>query len=609
MKSLIKLFTMVLNENGTICHVSTTQDLKRALGRIEHEGISFLTITLANFGKDFERSLDQGFVSPQHFAGFQRRGGLPLFLRGFLEQVFDSKTGALVDNPPIETIRCLRQLLLMWAKIEIPCTENRVWKALEGYVNCERDVRRYDDWLSQNSLDDFRRVCRLLWTEMFTKMDEVIYNGNISPRHGPGATADRLMGNQKWYSRYWTSRLDEVFPHMDYLFHRYGAALADSEVHITEPGAEIPAKVITVPKTLKTPRIIAMEPSSMQFMQQGLHSLIVETLGEFPAQNRLIGYSSQEPNRALAKEGSITGDLATLDLSEASDRVSNQLVLAMMQDHPWLSKAVQATRSRNADVLGFGVIPLAKFASMGSALCFPIEAMVFCTIVFIGIEKSLGTRLSRGILNSLVGKVRVYGDDIIVPTDYALSVAESLETFGLKVNQSKSFWTGKFRESCGADFYDGEDVTVARVRRNFPQTRKDAAEIESLSSLRNQLYERGYWSIVRWLDTEIEKLIPYPAVLPTSPAVGKVSFLGYQTDRIDPFLQRPMVKGVRMVARLPRNEIDGYDALNKWFRTQDRKPEDLDRFGYENNPLSSDHLLRSGRPASSDIKYGWFVPF
>ncbi len=609
LKSLVKLFELTLHECGVICHVSTTHDLKRAMGRIEHEGLSFLTITLANFCRDFERSLDQGFVSPQHFVGFQRRGGLPLFLRGFLEQVFDAKTGALVDNPSVESIRCLRQLLLMWAKIEIPCTEKRVEKALQGYVDCERDVRRYDDWIGDEDLQDYRRISRLLWAEVFSEMDEVIYHGNISPKHGPGATADRLMGNQKWYSRYWTSRLEEVFPHMEYLYSRYCVALASADVNITEPEAEIPAKVITVPKTLKTPRIIAMEPSSMQFMQQGIHTLFVDTLGEFPTQNRIIGYLSQEPNRALARVGSLSGELATLDLSEASDRVSNRLVVAAMQDHPWLSKAVQATRSTKADVLGHGVIPLAKFASMGSALCFPIEAVVFCTIVFLGIERAQGIKATREMIKSHVGRVRVYGDDIIVPVDYALSVAETLETFGLKVNQNKSFWTGKFRESCGADFYDGEDVTVARVRNMFPQSQRDAAEIESLSSLRNQLYERGYWGVVRWLDSEIGKIIPYPAVLASSSAIGKISFLGYQTDKTDPKLQRPMVKAVSLVARLPRNEIDGYDALNKWFRTQEKTPEFLDRFGYENNPLSEDHLLRSGRPVSSDIKHGYYTPF
>jgi len=125
----------------------------------------------------------------------------------------------------------------------------------------------------------------------------------------------------------------------------------------------------------------------------------------------------------------MNGNLATLDLSEASDRVSNQHVRLLVKNHRALREAVDATRSRKADVLG-KTIRLAKFASMGSALCFPFEALVFATIVFVGIERELNRQLTQKDIESFYGRVRVYGDDIIVPVEYVESVVRELEALG-----------------------------------------------------------------------------------------------------------------------------------------------------------------------------------
>nr|QDH86450.1 MAG: RNA-dependent RNA polymerase [Leviviridae sp.] len=76
-------------------------------------------------------------------------------------------------------------------------------------------------------------------------------------------------------------------------------------------------KVIDVPKTMKTPRIIAMEPTAMQYAQQGILRLIQDAIkGSYL--NDFIGLDDQEPNQLMARQGSAVGDLATLDLSEAS---------------------------------------------------------------------------------------------------------------------------------------------------------------------------------------------------------------------------------------------------------------------------------------------------
>jgi hypothetical protein len=391
--------------------------------------------------------------------------------------------------------------------------------------------------------------------------------------------------------------LEEYFPSGEFLLPNWSFIHHLSSVTSLEPGSEIPVEVISVPKTLKAPRIIAREPFAMQFAQQSILEQFEKTVELDKLGGRFVSWSSQIENQRLARRGSARGDLATLDLSEASDRVSNQLVRSLLHDHPHLAAAVEACRSRKADVPGFGVIRLARFASMGSALCFPMEAMVFCTVVFLGIEKELNQPLTRNLIKQFLGQVRVYGDDIIVPVEYTLSVISALQDFGLVVNENKSFWTGKFRESCGKDYYDDHDVTVVKVRREFPTERRHVSEIQSIVSLRNQLYLKGFRTTVDWLDERIERIIPFPYVGPDSPALGRISSKGYQTDRWDTKLQRPLVRAAVAVPRIPKSFLDDYGALLKFFLKRGL------------SPLELRHLERAGRPNTVDIKIRWTVAY
>jgi len=95
------LWKMVAEESATQCCTSATRDIKYVSSRFEHEGFSFLTITLPTFGKDFQKSLDQGYVDRNLYQGFPWQAGLPRFLGGFLDHVFDRASGVL--SCPIRT--------------------------------------------------------------------------------------------------------------------------------------------------------------------------------------------------------------------------------------------------------------------------------------------------------------------------------------------------------------------------------------------------------------------------------------------------------------------------------------------------------------------------
>lgn len=604
MKSLMLLLNSVLHDMGTLCCVSTSLDYKTIETRVKHEGISFLTITLPTFAKDFERSLELGKVDHTLFSSFAFQRGLPRFLGGYLDQVFDRGTGVLLNKPDESAIFAIRQITLLFGKILLPCRDDRVAAAFTQYIECELDVIKHQSRFVNHLQSDYARLGSMLFRNLFSSVANRLYQRELLPKHGRGSTADRILGNKKYRIQEWSHRLEDEFPFMDYLSSSYSLALANlSCIDIREPWDERPVRVISVPKTLKTPRIIAMEPSYLQYMQQGILEIIREEVERDRLLAPFLSTKDQTPNQRAALEGSLYGNLATLDLSEASDRVSNLHVRTLMDRFPILDRAVQSTRSRKADVPGYGVIHLSKFASMGSALCFDMEAAVFLTVVFLGIEQSLGHKLTFKEIKSFRGQVRVYGDDIIVPVDHALSVVETLEAFGFKVNLRKSFWNGKFRESCGKEYYNGHDVSITRVRRMLPKQRQQVDEIESTVSLRNQFYLTGLWNAVRFLDEVLERLIPFPATGSTSPGKGKLSHLGYQTERIHPDLQMPLVKAAVISRRTPNDPLDGYGALLKFFLTNRRTPTSTSVL--PDSHFSKNHLERAGRPDSANIKIRW----
>jgi len=594
----MELMQRVLQDGSIWCCTCTTQDISYILRRFEHEGDSFLTITLPTFTSDFERSLDEGGVAHASFPSFRRKRGLPLFLGGFLEQVFDRCSGRLLNDPSHTAIFFIRQITLLFKKVLLDCSKERERKAYETYVQCEYEVRAWSETVSSDLLDRFGRVSDLLWGTDGSHLDCKVYDGHLVPKHGPGKTADRITGNGKFDCDTWYTRLEGYFPSGDYRIANYGFQYVLDGVTFVEPEAEMPVKVVSVPKTLKTPRIIAMEPTCMQYAQQSLMEVIVDRLEQSDLLQGSIGFTKQEPNQVYARIGSVDRSLATIDLSEASDRVSNLLVLRMLRPFPHLSGAVQACRSTRANVPGFGNISLSKFASMGSALCFPMEAMVFLTIICIAFEEKLNRPLVKKDLLSFLKKVRVYGDDLIVPVDLVRHVVDVLTRYGLKVNSRKSFWTGRFRESCGKDYYGGSDVSVTYLRRYIPSHRGDVSEMISCYSFRNQLYRAGLWKTAEFLDNHLRRLAPLPTVAETSPVLGRNSFLGYETQRICKALHRPLVKGLMVSAPSPKSMISGEGALLKFFLKRGLDP-----------IFDSKHLERYGRPLHVDIKVRWGPAF
>jgi len=196
----------------------------------------------------------------------------------------------------------------------------------------------------------------------------------------------------------------------------------------------------TVPKTSRTRRACAKEPSINGFYQLGLGRVMRRRLGKIGID--LV--NGQETHRRVALESSVNGSHATIDLSSASDCVSSALVRLLLP-HGWFS-VLDDLRSHFTRVKGTWH-RLEKFSSMGNGFTFELE-----TAIFLGIALTLcpGHRPGDGVW--------VYGDDIIVPTEFASEVVSALKFFGFTANERKTFLEGNFRESCGGDFFCGESV-------------------------------------------------------------------------------------------------------------------------------------------------------
>jgi len=578
-RDFLELAVLVYRDATAKCtaDVSDYRDLLTIRSRVKHEGLSFLTITLPQFAKDLEKGLAARRIDSNLFAGFVRSGrrAIPAFMQGMLSQLFDIETGELLNETPefSTVIEAVRQICLAFKKVEVECAPKRVHAAIESFVEIERTFESFS--LPEEATRKFSLVVSMLWDGVFSDFEL----DTIVSRHGPGATAERVSGNQKFDWRRWHDRLEPFFPLVGNAF-PLGIAETDEDgcgntvtvekalelVTIVSEQDEQPVRVVTVPKTLKAPRIIAIEPCCVQFAQQGVRDYLYRTLErKWPTSGR-VNFRRQDINQRLAIKASRTGRLATIDLSDASDRVPRDLALEMFRSNPDLQGSIEACRSKFATLPDGRVIgPLGKFASMGSALCFPVEAMYFYTICVMALMDDRELSYTKRNVQKMARRVYVYGDDIVVPSTNAVLVSAYLQKYNCKVNVSKSFLEGNFRESCGVDAYGGKEVTPTYFRQERPRYRRQTRNIISWVATANQFYMKGYWATSQAMFLMLEKLIgeiPYGSV--QNSGLVRVSYLGYKSvQRWNDELHRFEIK-----AMVPRpvyvgDEIDGYPALAK----------------------------------------------
>lgn len=243
----------------------------------------------------------------------------------------------------------------------------------------------------------------------------------------------------------------------------------------------VPGNRITfVPKNSQTDRSIAIEPCMNLYLQLGVDGFIRRRLKRYG-----VDLDDQRKNQKLAWEGSKywTGEdpYVTLDLAAASDTISLELCRLLLPPQ-WYSYLIRL-RSPVGDCEG-ETLQYQKISSMGNGYTFALESAIFASVLYAA-EMELRGSFDRD-------KVAVFGDDLITRRSASTLVVRMLNLFGFSLNPEKSFITGPFRESCGADWLGGALVRPIFLTSN-PSTVmelwNDANRLSRVLSLRYTGFE------------------------------------------------------------------------------------------------------------------------
>ncbi|UJQ85886.1 MAG: putative replicase protein [Leviviridae sp.] len=517
------------------------RDYVRLCSALENHGLRFVTIDMVDFGKHLDQCLSKRRLTRfdgTHMRPFKKGVVIPRLFRGLLLRVFSS-TGVIHVTCDHASVRYLRQLFYLAKKLRLECENDLTVKTVRKFYQVDEHVTSPSlDWddpgFSCNSLHNLS-LCdsyedsnssffadptqgsdvpiprRLLYCIQQVCDIGAASLGLFDPmawtcKHGPGAVSEKV-GISKYDFPTWPEQLEREFPMADFAFANYGFwadTLLSKEDAKRFACCESPSKLIAVPKTQKAPRLIASEPICNQWAQQLIKNFLSDSIhGTF--YSKIIHLNDQNYNKRAAYQASIDCKHMTIDLSDASDRMSCWVVERMFRRNPKLLSAFQAVRTRyisnDIDRSSPKLYKLKKFSTMGSALTFPVQSLVFSNIVMGCLLYLQKQPCSLRLLKKLAGQVLVFGDDIIAPTDAGYLILGALRYLGFEVNRSKTFWTGKFRESCGGDYFDGHDVTPTYAL-TYPVKQRPESVVSCIAT-RNNFFRNGYARSAQYLKSAI----------------------------------------------------------------------------------------------------------
>lgn len=540
---------------------SLEKDIEVASRRLESEGLPFVTTQLPRLGKAVDRALETGVLEPIPGFGQAHGSALPAFGQDVLRYLFeDDGTLRSVAEKQAEMIgaalRHLRTVCFFAYKLDTGYSSALEGSYEEAFIATDESLPGAADLADSSDLLEVAayEVARLIG-DIAPRAEELL------PRHGPGAVAGGERDEEKY--QFDVLPLKTVLASLSSLFfvndrHRQSVSM-DATLDLMR------SRLAFVPKDSRGPRVIAIEPKELQWLQQAMRESLVPRIVD--GTRGRINFSDQSVNADLALVSSKTRKFATLDMKDASDRVS--LALAERVIPPSWMRMLHATRSETTELPSGGTVVLKKLSSMGSATTFPIEALIFWAVSVAAISQH-----KPGNRQWVRDHVYAYGDDIIVPREHAVHVMDALESVGLLVNRSKSFIDGFFRESCGMDAYYGVQVTPIRMKRLPPKGRSDVNAIAAACDLANRLDQEGYAIAAECLYRRVEAFIgPLPYGTPQSGFLHKhysgSDAAAFQTSReersyrwrMDRTLHRVQAK-VWVVEKARRTTVlDGWSRL------------------------------------------------
>ncbi len=358
--------------------------------------------------------------------------------------------------------------------------------------------------------------------------------------HGPGAVYDGSIGSEKFRLSRLVGGIDRITDdHTGY------GSLGDPHVDV-EPHS----RVCIVPKDFRGHRIICIECKEAMFAQQGLWRVlqfVVEDRRSVTSQS--ISFRDQAPSQRLCQSLQFT----TVDLKDASDYVSVDIARLLFPRE--FFKLITRFRSRSVEFPdGECVSQYDTLFTMGNALCFPIETLVFYALASGTLQYYFGLSVEEA-----ASKIRVFGDDLIVPTQYAHRVTEVLSQSGMVVNLSKYCKDTLVRESCGAWMFAGIDCRMQKIKFTEPGSIRDwIALIDTARNLNNDGFSLAALELCKVAESIY--CVPYgffglPG--PKNPTVKKSFRYSVQLQRME-FLMPSLKVGTV-------SHLNGYVGLYSYF--------------------------------------------
>jgi hypothetical protein len=435
-----------------------------------------------------------------------------------------------------DSVRAIRQVLGLFTRLEGFCDSDPALSAYRQRVSAAR----------AKLPDVYVEVARSLVKAWLGPAPSLL---DLRPQHGPGAVAE---GYKQWEKAHFKYTFRQLRPYGAELLYLNGRHLAEEPRNLQELRHPI-TRVICVPKDFSKPRIISAEPCVMQFLQQGVARYMMSVLEQ---RCPYLNFRDQSVNAILSKKWDA---VATLDMSDASDTVSRRIVRQLFPAD-W-ADLVFSLRSHFAELPDGTRVPLRAFAPMGSALCFPVESVIFAAVAGSAMLCMDG---GKWFSKERRQYFRVYGDDIIVPRDAAEYVLAVLRETGFRPNESKCCTTGYFRESCGAEWWRGDDVTVVRPRSLSAlhvsrDTRGLSGELPMVAHAK-ALYQHGF----PFAAQKLADCCDFPVALGTGPGYCPPALHWPKPGRIrwNPKLQRCEQESTLPIQiAAPSDTGSGYNSL------------------------------------------------
>jgi hypothetical protein len=496
-----------------------------------------------------------------------------------------------------ESLGYLRTILGFGYKAEFVPTHEQLQKAQAGFEDANQDVGFWNSvFKSIDTPDPMFREARRLVSRVISPVDWT----DVTPWYGPGAVFPRKIPCEKGNFSVYTP-IEEHYPYEMYFncVHDCGWSDLTSTDYTTYD--QIVCRMVAVPKDSRGPRLICVHPSEAIWIQQGQRLLLEKAIERSPLTSGKINFRDQEVNGSLAMTSSSDREFCTLDLKEASDRIGTDLVKYLFGTH--VSKFLFSTRASHVVLLDDRRVELQMFAPMGNCLTFPVESLVFWSLVRAGILSKYGVNCTE---------VYVFGDDIIFPTEYYDGAISGLIRAGLIPNPSKTFRKGFFRESCGVDAFYGFDVTPHRVRVGSINSYSDA---ESICDLSKRLRLDGFSETSAFLYSRVSSRFGRLSLTNNPDCQGLIEYVDYDLGNILRYEPRLRFCNKTHVWRVPyRRRVRTLEVITShaWWHVQDsllsllRKQKGIDeRSLFSDSPVVySERGLRYPTPNGEKLTRG-----